>query len=385
MKTSTFDKVKIGIFAGALAVTFIACVVHKPSEFSERENRFLAAKPKFTFAKVADGSFMKDYESYITDQIPGRDGFTAVKTLAETGRGSLDENGVYFGKEGYLIGKYDASLFENEKAEGNIKALGAFSREYSEKFGGDHFSVVMVPSSSEILKDKLPTLAVPYDQREFIKNAETAVGSEYFIDVSSALNAHKDEYIYYRTDHHYTTLGAYYVYEAWRKHLDASAVKLTDFTDEEVPDFYGTYDSKVNTALAGGVTADTINIYHNKLTDSAKMTWDGKEDKVYTGIYDETKLSVKDKYSVFFGGNHGITDIDTGSGKEGKLLIIKDSYAHSLAPFALSDYGRIIMVDLRYFNKSLKKYIEENGISDILVLYSTADFAEDANMAKLLR
>ena len=115
------------------------------------------------------------------------------------------------------------------------------------------------------------------------------------------------------------------------------------------------------------------------------MMWDNNEDKTFEGIYRMDALKGKDKYTVFFGGNHSVTDIKTG-GKTGKtLLIIKDSFAHSLAPFLIKNYDRIIMLDLRYFNRSLKKYLEENKITDLLVLYSTPDFAEDTNIGRLLR
>ena len=115
------------------------------------------------------------------------------------------------------------------------------------------------------------------------------------------------------------------------------------------------------------------------------MMWDNDKDKSFDSIYKMDALKGKDKYTVFFGGNHSVTDIKTEN-KTGKtLLIIKDSFAHNLAPFLIKDYDRIIMLDLRYFNKSLKKYLTDNEITDLLVLYSTPDFAEDANIGRLLR
>ena len=150
-------------------------------------------------------------------------------------------------------------------------------------------------------------------------------------------------------------------------------------------DFLGTYDSKVNTGLIGGVAPDSITIYSSSEIDKAVMMWDNDKDKTFDNIYKMDALKGKDKYTVFFGGNHSVTDIKTEN-KTGKtLLIIKDSFAHSLAPFLIKDYDRIIMLDLRYFNKSLKKYLSENKITDLLVLYSTPDFAEDANIGRLLR
>ena len=181
-------------------------------------------------------------------------------------------------------------------------------------------------------------------------------------------------------------MGAYYGYEALSSGFGLKVQDLAGLQAEDVSnDFLGTYDSKVNTGLTGGVIPDNITIYSSPEIDKAKMMWDNDNDKTFNSIYNMDALKGKDKYTVFFGGNHSITDIKTKN-KTGKtLLIIKDSFAHSLAPFLIKDYDRIIMLDLRYFNKSLKKYLSENKITDLLVLYSTPDFAEDANIGRLLR
>ena len=206
------------------------------------------------------------------------------------------------------------------------------------------------------------------------------------IDLGENLKKHADEYIYFRTDHHWTTLGAYYGYEAIAAGLGLEVQPLEKLKAETVSnDFLGTYDSKVNTGITGGVDADSITIYSSAEIDKAVMIWDNDKDKTFDSIYKMDALKGKDKYTVFFGGNHSVTDIKTEN-KTGKtLLIIKDSFAHNLAPFLIKDYDRIIMLDLRYFNKSLKKYLTENEITDLLVLYSTPDFAEDANIGRLLR
>ena len=383
MKTSTINKIKIMIFGVGLAGIFLICILHKPTDFSERENRYLSQMPKLSFAKISDGSFMKEYESAITDQIPCRDAFTAVKTFVEKNRGMQDENGVYFGNDGYLLGKYDESVFTSELAKKNIAFLTEFAKNTKKEFAPRHFQMIMVPSSAEILPDKLPEHVHVFNQTQWINDIKKGIGSEYFINAAEVLAPHDDQYIYYRTDHHYTTLGAWYVYKSWREKTGMSVLPLNSYEKKKVAGFFGTYDSKVNTALSGGVISDYISLYSLPESDSSTMTWDGKDDKVYEGIFDRKKLKTKDKYSVFFGGNHGITDISTGVPDKGTLLVIKDSFAHSLVPFAMQDYSRIVMVDLRYFNQSLKKYIHSDNISDILLLYSTADFAEDGNMAKL--
>ena len=386
MKILTFENAKIAVFGGTLAALFFGAVLHKPTEFSQTENRYLGQRPKFTAAKLLDGSFMKDYETFITDQFPERSFFMGVKTAAERLRGRTDDNGVYFGKDGYLFGKYDGALFESETSQNNIKVIGEFVKIYADKFGQGHFLVALAPSSSEILKDKLPAFAPTYNQTEYIAKIKEAAGDTQVTDLGDILKKHTEEYVYYRTDHHWTSLGAYYGYQAIAKGLGFKAEPLDELKADTVSkDFLGTYDSKVNTGLTGGVVPDDITIYSSSKIDRAKMMWDNDKDKKFSSIYNMDALKGKDKYTVFFGGNHSVTDINTGNNTGKTLLLIKDSFAHSLAPFLIKDYDRIIMLDLRYFNKSLKKYIDENKITDLLVLYSTPDFAEDANIGRLLR
>ena len=386
MKILTYENAKIAVFGTTLAALFLGAVLHKPTEFSETENRYLGQRPKLTAGNLLDGSFMKDYETFITDQFPERSFFMGVKTAVERLRGRADDNGVYFGKEGYLFGKYDGALFESETAKNNISAVAEFVKLYGDKFGKEHFKIALAPSSSEILKDKLPANAPVYNQTGFIDKIKKEAGEDYVIDLGENLKKHANEYIYFRTDHHWTTLGAYYGYEAIATGLGLEVQPLEKLKAETVSnDFLGTYDSKVNTGITGGVEADSITIYSSAEIDKAGMIWDNDKDKSFDSIYKMDALKGKDKYTVFFGGNHSVTDIKTEN-KTGKtLLIIKDSFAHNLAPFLIKDYDRIIMLDLRYFNKSLKKYLTDNEITDLLVLYSTPDFAEDANIGRLLR
>ena len=386
MKILTYENAKIAVFGTTLAALFLGAVLHKPTEFSETENRYLGQRPKFNTVKLLDGSFMKEYETFITDQFPKRSFFMGVKTAVERLRGRADDNGVYFGKQGYLFGKYDGAVFESETAKNNISAVAEFVKMYADKFGKEHFKIALAPSSSEILKDKLPANAPAYNQTGFIDKIKKEAGEDYVIDLGENLKKHSDEYIYFRTDHHWTTLGAYYGYEAIASGLGIEVQSLEDLKAETVSDdFLGTYDSKVNTGITGGVEADSITIYSSAEIDKAGMMWDNDEDKTFDSIYKMDALKGKDKYTVFFGGNHSVTDIKTDYKTGQTLLVIKSSFAHNLAPFLIKYYDRIVMLDLRYFNRSLKKYLTENEITDLLVLYSTPDFAEDANIGRLLR
>lgn len=385
MRVLDYNKLKILLFSLALGVLFLTSVLHKPEKFSEAENRYLAEMPSFGMKNLMNGSFMKDYETYIVDQFPNRGFFTGIKTLSERARGRQDDSEVYFGKEGYLFGKYDTALFEGEISKRNVGSLVKFGKE-NISLGKEHFQIIMVPSSSQILEDKLPFLAPIYDQDILTDSIKNQIGEDFVLDTSRILKEKKDEYIYYRTDHHWTTLGAYYVYAEYMKKTGREPKKLEAFLREEIKeDFLGTYDSKVNTKISGGVIPDRMVLYSTVNEAASTMILDGKEETAKKGIFERKHLETKDKYSVFMGGNHGITDIRTDVQNDRSLLVLKDSFAHSLVPFLMEDYSRIVMVDLRHFNKSLKKFRSENTFTDVLVLYSTADFVTDNNIIKLLR
>ena len=102
-------------------------------------------------------------------------------------------------------------------------------------------------------------------------------------------------------------------------------------------------------------------------------------------IYSEEKLSTRDKYAVFCDGNHGVTEIETSLDNDRHLLIIKDSYAHCLAPFFTADFERITMLDLRYYNGSVEEYVQQNQVTDVLTVYNAAGFSADRYINKFIK
>ena len=196
----------------------------------------------------------------------------------------------------------------------------------------------------------------------------------HFINVLPALYDHKDEYLYYRTDHHWTTLGAYYAYEAFCKELGLTPFDRSTHTVETAEDFYGTHYSKARTWNA---EPDTITWYdlQNKLT-IWNVTGPGQPtDGTETGLYDTAKLDVYDKYAMFLHGNNGLSRVE-GDGT-GKILVIKDSYANSFVPYLTANYGAIDVVDFRNYNYGLDQLIADNDYDAILVLYSYSSFTSD--------
>lgn len=381
MKNKLAAWLPIGVFLSLTLVFSIWNLLRPTRSFSENENRYLAQFPEVTAEAVLDGEFSEEYETYLADQFPLRDSWISLKTRMELLIGKKDINNVYFGDDGWLIDKYRGTLDEDRIAD-NLSKLGDFTAYAAEKLGSEHVRVMLVPTASAVLDNHMPPFAEDFDQAALIAQAAGLCPDGVALDLLPVLGAHKEEPIYYHTDHHWTTLGAYYGYAAWAESIGLAPYAQEDFTVETASDaFYGTTHSKVNVS----VQPDSILRYTPNWPVSYHLTFNLGE-KESGSLYDETKLEGKDKYSYFLGGNNPIVEITSSCGEEGRrLLIIKDSYSHCFAPFAVNHFEETTLIDLRYFNLGVKQYMEQEEFTDILVLYSTANFADDRNLNTLVK
>ena len=373
------NKVLTGLFLalvfGGTAATFLV----PKREFSDRENRALQQFPKASVDSVLNGEFESDYETYLSDQFPGRDGWIRVKTEAELAMGKDEIKNIYFAKDDYLIESHEGS-FTTDTAEKNIGYLAAFLKSQENRFETGRITAMIVPNAVEILKDKLPKYAPDSGESAYLSKIQAAVPVSVWFDASSVLAEHKDEYIYYRTDHHWTTLGAWYAYQAWAEAKGFSPAPLSDYTVETLTtDFKGTIESKVGV----DVVPDTIQSFMKKDLPAYTLDYNNGQ-KSSVDLYDRSYLEGKDKYSVFFGGNQPVIRASIKNNSARKLLVIKDSYAHCFLPFTFEDFSEVDFIDIRYFNESLKNYLETSDYTDLLFLYNASGFAEDVSLAKLL-
>jgi len=343
--------------------------------FSENENRYLESFPTFSIKSLFDGDFTADFETYITDQFPLRDRWIAMKTAVERLTGKREAGGVYFGSNGALIEKFDK--LDEEQFTTNIGYLQAYSARLQEKYGLTP-RIMLVPTASAIYKDALPRFAPEVDQAALIQRLCDAGLS--VVDVTNALTAHRDEYIYYRTDHHWTSLGAYYAYAAYREMLGDSAASYDSYTSEVMSnEFYGTLFSKVG---AKDILADTLTACYPELPIHVSYNLGQSESDSY---YEPSYLDTKDKYSVYLNANQSLSVISGGVDNGRHLLVFKDSYANTFLQFAVNDYETIHVIDLRYFAMSVDAYLESvaqsgEAITDVLVLYNTKNFSSDRNL-----
>ena len=197
---------------------------------------------------------------------------------------------------------------------------------------------------------------------------------------------------FYRTDHHWTTMGARLAFQRLMSGMnlvrpiaaeDLNGLSYQGLSYTEVSgSFYGTTYSASG---AGWVEPDSICtvIPEGGTKGNVTVTRYPEGAPIEGGLYYPEKLAVKDKYAYFLGGNQPLCVIKNPDAASGKLLVIRDSYADSLAPFLAEEFQEVHLFDLRYNNLSLKQYVADNGIGQVLVLYSAANFSTDQNLFKL--
>ena len=347
-------------------------------EFSEKENRSLAQSPMLSVEDYFSGAFAKDYEAYITDQFILRDEWIGMKTKVERAVGKQEINDIYFAKDDYLIEKHTGS-FTTDTAKRNISSLAQFMQFCEEKYGEGHVTAMVVPNAVKVLEDKLPPFASPFDEAAYMGEIRDALPRGTWFDSLSVLEKHSQEELYYRTDHHWKTLAAFYVYEAWAKSVGLTPPAVTEYQVETVTeDFQGTIEAKVG----GETVRDSIQTFRLKEEAPYTLRYNRQEDTT-DDLYHREALDTREKYNVYFGGNQPIVEADIQNESERRLLVIKDSYAHCFLPFTFHDFGEVDFVDLRYFNESLKELLESKEYTDILFLYNASGFAEDPSVAKL--
>lgn len=374
LKGSIRSKVTVSIFLLILSGMSVFGFETGDERYSEKENRYLAIKPDLDSGNLLNGKYQEDYETYLADKTIFRNKWIELKTYIKLASLKKDVNGVYFGKDNYLIERQDTDKFETENADKNCKYLEEFVNNY--KINTD-INIMLVPNTSEILKKKLPKYAYDFNETRYINDIYKEIGEDNTVDVNEILKAHKDEYLYYKTDHHWTTLGAYY---AFTEYADKIGINIEKYTTKLVTDkFYGTMSSKANLEIE----ADKVYIYEPDKEEEVSVRYNNSTE-LKDSLYEMSALDKKDKYSVFLGGNNPLVQITTNAENDRKVLVIKDSFAHCFIPFMISGFSKIDVVDLRYYNESIRKMIEEGGYTDILVLYNVGNFVEDKNIYKLV-
>lgn len=336
----------------------VLTIVLPKKEFSDNENRYLQKFPTFNVENIVNGKFMTLMSDYISDHFPLREKLLSLKTNLFKMIGIKRQNGIYYADDNYLIEEYG-------KPENNEKIVRVVNR-FIDANSNVKYDFMLVPTSAYILKDKLSNYNLNYDEKKTINFFKQNIKGNY-IDVSNILLSNNDKYIYYRTDHHWTTRGAYYAYYEYCKNND---IIPRDYLFSEVSkNFYGTLYSKV---LDNTIEPDIIEKVVDNNTYIVKYP-----SSDMSSIYNEKYLNEKDKYSYFLNGNQSLITIANPYVFDNEILIIKDSYANSFIPLLINHYSTIHVIDPRYYKNSISSYIKDHSINHVLFLYNIGTIDDD--------
>ncbi|MBR4719517.1 MAG: hypothetical protein IKP31_04650 [Lachnospiraceae bacterium] len=366
------------IFSFMVLAMFTGYLFAKGGEFSSTENRYLARRPEITLSGILDGSFMKSFELYTEEQLPLRDTLVRLKAISGELMLKNENNGIARGDRGYLFEKLVST-------SGQLGKNKAAIRNFAGQTDRD-ISLCIVPNSYEILSRDTPAGFPNVSQKAEIDDFYSELssyGNVSTVSVYETLKENSEKYIYYRTDHHWTTQGAYLGYCRLCEAMGLTPWKEPENLESDrlrtVDGFYGTYHSKYRGMLGG--FPDTLSYY-----DIPVISYE-TGGNTYHDLYDLDKLDTYDKYAMFMYGNEGMSIVESERGgaakKRSELIIFKDSYANCLIPFFTYNYDRLIVIDLRYYPESVNELLDKNKDADILLIYNFMHFNDDNHFYRL--
>ena len=377
MKKNILKKYPTFFVFSAIVILFtVIDIINSPKEFSELENRNLSQIPILSLESYIDTSFSSDYEKYINDQFFLRDKWIDLKSRIEYLLGKRENNDIIFGKDNYLFKKF--TTFNDEMLKNNLNSIITFTNNYNKEV--DFF---IIPNSYAIYDELTPRYLPLVDQLSLINSINSYLSLKSndhinTINVAEELLKNKDDYIYYKTDHHWTSYGAYLAYLKYMDYLGLEIVDINNLEKITINNFLGTYYNRSKYFKAD---SDFIT-YYNILDLYIKI--DGKEQ---LSLMDLDKFKGSDKYSAFLWGNNGLTKvINENISEERKgssILIFKDSYANSFIQFLSYNYEIIDIIDLRYFKESIRNFMKDKDYNEILIMYSFNNLSSDINIRRL--
>lgn len=361
------------IFIFGMAVWFL---FNPKSDYSSSEKRYLQQFPEVSVDKVLDGTFGTEFESYFADQFPARSFWVGLNAYYSLDTGNNGANGVYNCGNGYLINK---PVSTDNKLEKNVNAIVKFKNTIDVPV-----TVMFAPSTGYVADDVLPAVHDKYNDDTYFEQISSTLSANgiSFVDLRKTF---KDAYasgnqLYYKTDHHWTTLGAYTAYEKLCEQLNITPAPKERFDIKTYGGFYGTTYS---TSGFWFTQPDSIQIWDNPENNEkyikVKIS-EGTDTDEFGSMYFYDHLKEDDKYPVFIDGNHALTEITNSNAKGGTILLVKDSFSHSLAPFLAENYSKIILVDMRYYKMSVSQIVEQEKPEQVVFLYGIDNIATDTDL-----
>lgn len=357
----------ITIIACALVVSILSVMffVLPDRKMSNAENRALMNLPQFSGDKFLSGEYTADLGKYISDQFPARDAFVAIKAYSELALGKGENNGVVYGKNNTLIAKNE----KGDRLQENLSAIKEFENAIDIPV-----SLCVLPSSADVFAENLPKSYNTKQDKTLWQNFYS-IAKSFNLTVCDLYNPLCEQNNYYRTDHHYTSFGAYQTYGLLADTIGYTPKTMDYFNCETVStDFCGT---SMRTSAFYLVPKDEITLFRYTDDTDYIVTADGKQ----TNLYDFSKLKTADQYAVFLGGNHARVDISSTKEKP-KMLVIRDSFADCLAPFLAIHYD-LTLIDLRYYSDNIQQLLSDENFDRVLILECMTEFSTTKNLSYL--
>lgn len=361
-------------FVVLLFVVMFLNIITPTSKTSIAENRELQQRPSMSLSRLLDGKFASEYTKFLSDQFINRDGLIKIKAKFDLMTGKKEINGVYIAKNDYLMEGFKRS--DDNSTLSKLSEINKFTNNNT----GLKVSMMLVPNKVEIYSNLLPKSNPNDSQKEYVnfvkKNLDSKIKVVELFDVFEKNKNNID--LYFKTDHHWTTDGAYLAYVEYCKALNLEPINENMLERNLASDsFKGSLYYK-NGAEIG--FPDELYLYLNKNGDKPVLVKYYDDLKKVPSLYDVSKLQGRDPYEVFTGGNHTQIKIRTNIDTKRKLLVVKDSYANAMLPFLVNNFSEITVVDLRYFTESLQDVIQNNELTDVLFLNNINTFNTDSSI-----
>ena len=364
-------------FVMCMIIFFLLNLIVSDKEMSEEENRMLAGSPRLSWSSLVSGDFMTKYETYLADQFAGRNFWRSSKVGLSGLGGSRQEEDILIGKDDYLMEEIVSP--DQDTLMENLEAI----RQFAKRSRDIQTYMLLVPNAANIMRDRLPAFATVSDQSRMFAQVKRELGEDVeWLDAAEALKKHAGEQIYYKTDHHWTSLGAFYTFSQVAEQMQIKTDVSSGFVSYPISTtFNGMLAAKSGCRMD---VREDIYMYVPRDTDNDVVVNYVDEQRKTASLYDSSKLKTRDQYAVFLGENTSVVDIKTVSESKRRLLLIKDSYANSFVPFLTPYFREIVLVDPRYYSGTIEDIMDTYRISDVLYLYSGNTFFQDNNLKGVL-
>lgn len=346
------------LFCGFLAAMALGYLLPQ-SSFSDMEKRYLAEMPAFQWKAVSTGKWGREIETYLTDHVPGRNLLVGINAYMELLAGRQHLKDIWVEDKKLL----EAPVSPEEAAVArNMKAINGFAENI-----GQTVDLMVVPSAGwaagvEGYEDGKALEMISQKAEENVR----------MIPVQQIFAGNPA--LYYNTDHHWTSGGACKAYEAYMAALGRDC--RTSYRVTTVEGFHGSTYARSALWLT---PAESIELWHGN--ENLTVT-NGETEGEHSGIFYEERLQSSDMYTVFLDGNHSLVQVKNPD-KQGKLLVIRDSYGNCLGGFLAESYGEVVLVDLRYYHRPVSELVQQEKFDNILVCYNCLNFLTDTNLATL--